>query len=618
MNMYQGTTTTSLALAAAMEHIPAEIRDALLKLERLSTLPRRCMVAVAEAARIADYKAGAVIVGRDSQPVVLYLLKGRVIVKHSNGSSMRHDATDEPVARPLYRAGEEVEIIAARSARLLQIPNAVYVRQLSLAASAPEEEDLDDFGADGDEHDGLERALHGGVLSQLPSEQVQQLLLRFEERPLHAGEVVYAEGDPADGYFIVQHGAVELHSEATGGQRTRIAVLGPGDAFGEEALIMGPRRGETATLLTAGTLLRVASVDFETLLRPALVRTVLPAEASALVKAGACWLDVRESRTHAIELSRFAIKMPLSTLRAKRGTLSTDRAYIVYADDPQREALACFLLAASGVSCFTLDGHIEQMEAEPGQSTDDVFSDNALGGHGSGDDDLEDDLLGDLDGRPGLELLSDEALNDSIALEALMQGGSVFGFTLAEPDEDEEVELESTPPTDRTVSLKSDWVDLELNGLASLGMDEPASLPGSVGTEVEALLAAERAKYERRLASKVAELRLLARRKAKEVLNRRTAELRARVLARMKELRAEKKRLATRLRAGEAAQAALAAERTALAQERAALEAERASLELERAASARKTARPKRVPTRRRGVEEGQETTEILQGIVEG
>jgi hypothetical protein len=142
-------------------------------------------------------------------------------------------------------------------------------------------------------------------------------------------------------------------------------------------------------------------------------------------------------------------------------------------------------------------------------------------------------------------------------------------------------------------------------------------LPGAAGTEVEALLAAERAKYERRLAAKVSELRLVARRKAKEVLNRRTAELRARVLARMKELRAEKKRLATRLRAGEAAQAALAAERAALAQERAALEAERASLELERAAAARKPSKPKRVPARRRGKDEGEETTEILKEIVE-
>jgi rhodanese-related sulfurtransferase len=68
-----------------------------------------------------------------------------------------------------------------------------------------------------------------------------------------------------------------------------------------------------------------------------------------------CWLDVRETSTDAIELSRYAVKMPLSTLRAKRGSLSRERPYIVYADDARVETLACFLLAEIGQDALKVE-----------------------------------------------------------------------------------------------------------------------------------------------------------------------------------------------------------------------------------------------------------------------
>ena len=211
MNRPQGMVTDSLATATAMENVSSEIADALLRVDRLSTLPKPCLAALAKAADIVDYKAGAVIVGRDSQPVVLFLLQGRVIVKHSNGTSLRYESNDEPVARPLYRAGEQVEIIAARAVRLLQIPNADYVRQLSLASSMSNDIEFEVVDGNPHELDGLERALRVGALAQVPPEHVQQILLRFEERMAAAGEPVYEQGQVADGFFILQSGAAEMH-----------------------------------------------------------------------------------------------------------------------------------------------------------------------------------------------------------------------------------------------------------------------------------------------------------------------------------------------------------------------------------------------------------------------
>ncbi len=176
--------------APTLEHVSPGIADALKRVERLATLPRPCLAALARAAEIVAYKAGAVIVGRDSQPVVLFLLQGRVLVKHTNGTSLRHEANDEPIERALYRTGEEVEIIAARAVRLLQIPNADYVRQLSLASSLPGDMELESDADHLGDMDGLERALRLGPLSQVPSENVQQILLRFQELKVTAGEAI--------------------------------------------------------------------------------------------------------------------------------------------------------------------------------------------------------------------------------------------------------------------------------------------------------------------------------------------------------------------------------------------------------------------------------------------
>ena len=570
MNRPQGTP-------AGNDDESAVITDALMRVERLAILPKPCLLALARTSEIVEHKAGAVIVGRDSQPVALFLLQGRALVKHSNGTSLRYEANDEPIARPLYRAGEEVEIIAARAVRLLQIPNADYVRQLSLASSMSNDLEFELLDENPHEMDGLERALRVGALAQVPSEHVQQILLRFEERRVAAGESIYEQGAPADGFFILQSGAAEVFRDEAGGKRQRLGVLGPGDTFGEQSLVTGEAREAGVSMLTEGALIRISSEDFKELICQPLVRTVNPDEVSALVDAGGCWLDVRETSTDAIELSRYAVKMPLSTLRAKRGTLSRERPYIVYADDARVETLACFLLAEVGLSSFMLDGAVEEV-ATAGERTDDVLSDEPL---------LEFELEG-LDAAPPGDAPRPHA-DASLDLEAVP------------------VDINVWMPADPSPPPASELFELELTGLGDEARNgETVPLARAPAFELEAVRAAERERYERRLAAQMDELRLVSRRKVKEALNRRRAELRESVLARMKELRLERQQLLARARAHEAEaaalaeqRAALAAERSAIAKERAALDAERTALGLERAALDRKRLTRKRLAAKR-------------------
>jgi hypothetical protein len=75
---------------------------------------------------------------------------------------------------------------------------------------------------------------------------------------------VFREGDPADSLFIVEEGEVELTGD--GGQR-RIALLGPGDLFGELAVLEGRARECGARAVSDLKLLRVDHGALEPLLR---------------------------------------------------------------------------------------------------------------------------------------------------------------------------------------------------------------------------------------------------------------------------------------------------------------------------------------------------------------
>jgi CRP-like cAMP-binding protein len=86
-------------------------------------------------------------------------------------------------------------------------------------------------------------------------------------REYRAKQVVFAQGDPADAVFYVQDGKVKLTVLSTHGKQAVIAMLGPGDFFGEGCLASQPLRMSTASAIAASTVLRVARETMVELLR---------------------------------------------------------------------------------------------------------------------------------------------------------------------------------------------------------------------------------------------------------------------------------------------------------------------------------------------------------------
>lgn len=87
-------------------------------------------------------------------------------------------------------------------------------------------------------------------LRLLPAEHREKIASLFEEVGYGFGEVIIAEGDPADAFYIITTGRARVVTNGENGQELFLNNLSVGDQFGEIALLQGGRR--TATVRASG------------------------------------------------------------------------------------------------------------------------------------------------------------------------------------------------------------------------------------------------------------------------------------------------------------------------------------------------------------------------------
>jgi len=80
------------------------------------------------------------------------------------------------------------------------------------------------------------------LFSQLGHEAFLAVLEQLTMRTFEPGETIVTEGEPGESMFAIVEGRVEVVRQLEGGQRRAVASVGPGDFFGEMALLAeGPR-----------------------------------------------------------------------------------------------------------------------------------------------------------------------------------------------------------------------------------------------------------------------------------------------------------------------------------------------------------------------------------------
>ena len=72
---------------------------------------------------------------------------------------------------------------------------------------------------------------------------------------------IFAQGSPATSVFYIRSGGVKLSVLSTAGKEAVVAMLGPGDFFGEGCLAGQPRRMATATAFGPTTVVRIGKEE---------------------------------------------------------------------------------------------------------------------------------------------------------------------------------------------------------------------------------------------------------------------------------------------------------------------------------------------------------------------
>ena len=101
------------------------------------------------------------------------------------------------------------------------------------------------------------------LLSGLDRHLLERLALDFKERPVQAGTVVIRQGDVGDvGFFVILEGEVVVSIDGR-----EVRRLGPGDYFGEIAMISDRTRTATVTAATDVRCLVMLESEFRALVR---------------------------------------------------------------------------------------------------------------------------------------------------------------------------------------------------------------------------------------------------------------------------------------------------------------------------------------------------------------
>jgi CRP/FNR family transcriptional regulator, cyclic AMP receptor protein len=104
------------------------------------------------------------------------------------------------------------------------------------------------------------------LFSELSREELERISRVAVPRSFPPGVRVFHEGDHSDACFVVRSGDLRVTREHSDGRAIALATLGPGDIFGELAMLDGEARSASVETLTESELLALPASDVRRLL----------------------------------------------------------------------------------------------------------------------------------------------------------------------------------------------------------------------------------------------------------------------------------------------------------------------------------------------------------------
>ncbi|HEV8330069.1 MAG TPA: cyclic nucleotide-binding domain-containing protein [Steroidobacteraceae bacterium] len=214
---------------------------------------------------------------------------------------------------------------------------------------------VDEEGPSSD--DWMTNLLQTKAFHRIPPANIQAIFMRMQRVDYKTGDIVIKQGDEGDYFYVIVKGRCAVTRETPLNKAgIKLAELGIGDTFGEEALISDAKRNASISMVTEGALMRLSKQDFRTLLNEPMLEWVDLDEARTLVSQGGKWLDVRLPSEYENYRLEGALNLPLYFIRLKLKTLERDVHYVVCCDTGRRSSAACYILSERGFRASVLKG----------------------------------------------------------------------------------------------------------------------------------------------------------------------------------------------------------------------------------------------------------------------
>ena len=87
------------------------------------------------------------------------------------------------------------------------------------------------------------------LFGELPEDVLERIVDEVDDRDLQRGDIIFREDDPPDELYIVLSGRIAIVNKSIDGRESMVALMEPGDLFGEMGLFDGKGRSAQARAL---------------------------------------------------------------------------------------------------------------------------------------------------------------------------------------------------------------------------------------------------------------------------------------------------------------------------------------------------------------------------------
>ena len=103
------------------------------------------------------------------------------------------------------------------------------------------------------------------LFGDLDENELSRIARLLKEHKVPENEVIFNQGDPGDGLYIVLQGRVRIATTDSFGRERVLAFYGPGEFLGDMAVLTGAPRSATASASSDARLLQLRKDDFDVL-----------------------------------------------------------------------------------------------------------------------------------------------------------------------------------------------------------------------------------------------------------------------------------------------------------------------------------------------------------------